>query len=310
MLKAYVISGAVALALVLPATTRAQTNPQLDEIRKQIQDMKESYDTRIQALEKQLKDAEDTAAKAQSAATQAQSTAGQAKESAEAASQATGLKPPASPSAFNPAMSLILQGGYYNSNQNPATRTVTGFLGPGELGLPPRGFDVGETEITLSANVDHLFYGQATLSIQDGVTDVEEAFFQTIGLGHGLTITGARYFSGVGYWNSFHKHAWDFEDAPSCSRRSWARTSRSTACVQAGSHRCRCMSSSASKGASPSSSRSPTATTTATAFRPGPCSRMWAMTSASAAAIALGSGRCGPRIRSLTRRSPLSTSPG
>jgi len=213
MLKAYVISSAIALASVLPATTEAQTNPQLDEIRKQIQDMKDSYDKRIQALEKQLKEAEDTAAKAQSTATQAQSAAGQAKESAEAASQATGVKPPASPSAFNPAMSLILQGGYYNSNQNPATRSVTGFLGPGELGLPPRGFDVGETEITLSANVDHLFYGQATLSIQDGVTDVEEAFFQTIGLGHGLTITGARYFSGVGYWNSFHKHAWDFEDA-------------------------------------------------------------------------------------------------
>jgi hypothetical protein len=213
MFKPTVMAGVIALTLTLPAAALAQTNEQLDEIRKQIQDMKDSYDKRIQALEKQLKEAEDGAAKAQSAATQAQSAAGQAKESAEAASQATGLKPPASPSAFNPAMSLILQGGYYNSNQNPATRSVTGFLGPGELGLPPRGFDVGETEITLSANVDHLFYGQATLSIQDGVTNVEEAFFQTIGLGHGLTITGARYFSGVGYWNSFHKHAWDFEDA-------------------------------------------------------------------------------------------------
>ncbi len=213
MFKPNVMAGAIALALVLPTAAQAQTNPQLDEIRKQIQEMKESYDSRIQALEKQLKEAEEAAAKAQSAATQAQSTAGQAKQSAEAASQATGLKPPASPSSFNPAISLILQGGYYNSNQDPTTRSVTGFLGPDAFGLPPRGFDVGETEVTMSANVDHMFYGQATLSIQDGVTNVEEAFFQTTALGHGLTVTGARYFSGVGYWNSFHRHAWDFQDA-------------------------------------------------------------------------------------------------
>ena len=213
MLKAYASSGAIALALVLPAGVRAQTNPQLEEIRKQIQELKNSYDARIQALEKQLKEAMDAAAQAETKAIQAQSAAGQAKQSAEAASQATGLKPPASASAFNPAISLILQGGYYNSNQDPATRSVTGFLGPGGLGLPSRGFDVGETELTLSANVDHLFYGQATLSIQDGATDVEEAFFQTTALGHGLTVTGARYFSDIGYWNSVHRHAWDFQDA-------------------------------------------------------------------------------------------------
>src|SRR5262245_7852697 len=195
MFKPHVMAGVIALASAAPATALAQSNEQLEGIRQQIQELKNTYDTRIQALEKQLKDAEEAAAKAQAAATQAQNAAGQAKQSAEAASQATGLKPPASPSAFNPALSLILQGGYYNSNQNPATRTVTGFLGPDELGLPPRGFDVGETEITVSANVDHLFYGQATLSIQDGVTDVEEAFFKTTAIGHGFTITGARYFS-------------------------------------------------------------------------------------------------------------------
>jgi hypothetical protein len=213
MLRAYFVSGAIALASVLPAAARAQTSQQLEDIRKEIQELKNSYDARIEALEKQLKAAEEAAAKAQSAATQAQSAAGQAKQSAEAAAQGTGLKPPASASAFNPALSLILQGGYYNSSQDPATRSITGFLGPGNLGLPSRGFDVGETEISLSANVDHLFYGQATLSIANGSTDVEEAFFQTTALGHGLTITGARYFSAVGYWNAVHRHAWDFQDA-------------------------------------------------------------------------------------------------
>ena len=203
----------IIIAFGLSAGVRAQTNANLDDIRKEIQDLKDSYDSRIKALENKLKQTEEAAAKAQTSASQAETAATQAKQTAESASQATGLKPPASPSAFNPAISLILQGGYYNSDQNPATRSVTGFLGPAEYGLPPRGFDLGETEVTMSANVDHLFYGQATFSIEEGVTNVEEAFFQTTSLGHGLTVTGARYFSGVGYWNSFHSHAWDFQDA-------------------------------------------------------------------------------------------------
>ena len=207
------MSGAIALALVLPAGVRAQTNPQLEEIRKQIQELKDSYDARIQALEKQLKAAEEAAAKAQTAASQAQSAATQAKQSAEAASQAPACKPPASSSAFNPALSLILQGGYYNSNQDPNTRSITGFLGPGELGLPERGFDLGETEITMSANVDHLFYGQATLSIEDGVIDAEEAFFQTTSLGHGLTVTGGAILLRCRLLRTLIiAHAWDFED--------------------------------------------------------------------------------------------------
>jgi len=214
MFKPHLIAGAIAFALVLPAAARAQTNPQLEDIRKQIQDLKESYDARIQALEKQLKEAEDAAAKAQSAATQAQSAAGQAKQSAEAAAaQSSASKPPASPSAFNPGLSLILMGGYYNSDQDPRTRSVTGFLGSDQYALPNRGFDLGETEIQISANIDHLFYGQATFSIEDGVITAEEAFFQTTAIGHGFTVKAGRFFSGIGYFNSVHNHAWDFQDA-------------------------------------------------------------------------------------------------
>ncbi|HTT40393.1 MAG TPA: hypothetical protein VMH32_22295 [Burkholderiales bacterium] len=211
MLKANVMAGVIALGLVLPAGAPAQDAAQLDEIRKQIQELKDSYNARIEALEKQLKAAEEAAAKAQSAATQAQTAASQAKQSAEAA-QAPAAKQPASPSAFNPALSLILMGGYYNSDQDPRTRTVTGFLGSDEYGLPNRGFDLGETEIQISANIDHLFYGQATFSIEDGTISAEEAFFQTTGIGHGLTVKGGRYFSAIGYFNSVHNHAWDFQD--------------------------------------------------------------------------------------------------
>jgi hypothetical protein len=211
MFKQIALAVAIVLAMALPLVVRAQTSPPLEEIRKQIQELKDSYDARIQALEKQLKDAETASAKAQAAATEAQSTAAQAKQTAEAG-QAPPAAQPTSSNAFNPALSLILQGGYYNSTQNPDTRNITGFLPQHELGLPERGFYLGETEITLSANVDHLFYGQATLSVDNGDIEAEEAFFQTTSLGHGFTGKGGRFFSGIGYENSQHQHNWDFAD--------------------------------------------------------------------------------------------------
>ena len=211
MFKQTVLAVAIVSAMALPAAAHAQTSPQLEEIRKQIRELKDSYDARIEALEKQLKDAEATSAKAQAAASEAQSAATQAKQTAEPV-QAPAATQPTSSNAFNPAISLILQGGYYNSRQNPNTRNITGFLPAGELGLPDRGFYLGESEITLSANVDHLFYGQATFSIDNGNTNTEEAFFRTTSLGHGLTGKAGRFFSGIGYENSQHQHSWDFVD--------------------------------------------------------------------------------------------------
>ncbi len=43
---------------------------------------------------------------------------------------------------------------------------------------------------------------------------MENAYFQSIGLGNGLSFKGGRFFSGIGYMNEQHAHAWDFADAP------------------------------------------------------------------------------------------------
>ena len=43
---------------------------------------------------------------------------------------------------------------------------------------------------------------------------VEEAYFQTLALPRGFTLKGGRFFSGIGYLNEQHQHAWDFQDAP------------------------------------------------------------------------------------------------
>jgi len=47
-----------------------------------------------------------------------------------------------------------------------------------------------------------------------GGISVENGFVQTSALGNGLNLKFGRYFSGLGYLNEQHAHAWDFADQP------------------------------------------------------------------------------------------------
>ena len=116
-------------------------------------------------------------------------------------------------SDFNPAFSLILSGGYGSLQQDPAT-PATGFAmnpNPGH----ERGFNLGESEMGISANIDPQFRGAATLALDPaGGISVENAYVQTTSLGDGLNFKFGRFFSGLGYLNEQHAHAWDFVDQP------------------------------------------------------------------------------------------------
>jgi hypothetical protein len=58
-----------------------------------------------------------------------------------------------------------------------------------------------------------LYYGQFTAALSpENEVEVEEAFVQTLGLSSGLTLRAGRFFSGIGYLNGQHPHAWDFVD--------------------------------------------------------------------------------------------------
>ena len=113
--------------------------------------------------------------------------------------------------SFNPDISLILQGRYLNA-KDIAERHISGFLPAGHDHGSERGFSLDHSELMLSANIDQAFRGQANFAIADGEVAVEEAWFQTLGLGHGLTVKGGRFLSGIGYSNEQHPHAWDFAD--------------------------------------------------------------------------------------------------
>jgi hypothetical protein len=118
---------------------------------------------------------------------------------------------------FQPAMSLILSGGYFQSSRDPATYRIRGFSLPPDAGIGPgvRGFSLNESELGLSASIDPWFRGAANISFApDNSVSVEEAYVDTTSLGNGFTLRGGRFLSNIGYLNSQHTHVWDFADAP------------------------------------------------------------------------------------------------
>ena len=228
-----VLSLAAACIACLPAPSIAADSGDLKALREEIRRLRDTYEKRIEALEKRVADTESTAAQAQSSATGAASTAAQAATSAETAqsaatralssASAAGVAASArqtSESAFNPALSLILSGTYTSLKADPATRpyAINGFIpSNGEVAPPPRSFSLGESELAISANVDHYFRGALFLALppeQGQSPAVEEAYVQTLGLPGGVSLKFGRFLSGVGYLNEQHAHAWDFADAP------------------------------------------------------------------------------------------------
>lgn len=195
---------AFAAALAVCGGAQAATDADLAAIRTQIEDMKKSYEQRIAALEAKL-------AAAEAAQPVAQPTP---------APVAAPLPPAATPAggatAFNPEISVILDGKYASPTRDPNTYRLRGFLpSGGDIAPPKRSFSLGESELALAANVDHLFRGTALFSVDpDGGISAEEAYMETLALPSGLKLKAGRYLSGIGYLNAQHPHAWDFVDAP------------------------------------------------------------------------------------------------
>jgi hypothetical protein len=219
MLKKTVLTAALAAAFVAPAA-QAADDKELAAIREQIRQMKESYEARLTALEQRLQEAQAAVAQAQNAAVAAQqaSAAAPAPAAPVTAPEPAPVAPAAAASnAFNPNISLVLAGAYQNLSQDPNKYRIQGFMpaAGGEIGPGQRGFTLGESEITMAANIDPMFSGQLTFSLNsDNEVSVEEAFFQTRSLGNGLNVKAGRFLSATGYLNAIHAHAWDFVDAP------------------------------------------------------------------------------------------------
>jgi hypothetical protein len=200
------------------------THAAADEVanlRAELEGLKSDYTSRVQALEARIKQLESAVAAAQSL----RSAEGPSTAAAAAPPPPAPFPQPAVPAApgktgnataFNPSISMILTGNYASLSQDPSTYRIAGFIPPpGGEGPGERSFNLGESELTVTSNVDPYFYANVTAAIHgDDRIDIEEAYFKTLGLNNGLTIKGGRFFSGIGYLNEIHSHNWDFVDQP------------------------------------------------------------------------------------------------
>jgi hypothetical protein len=210
------LAGVACAAALAPLRVRAQSNDELTALRAEIAALRQEYENRVHRLELRLEQLEASAPTSGAGA----ATDGSGPAAAAAAPPADAVAGPGGASsrasAFNPAMSVVLTGTYANLSQDPEDYVIAGFFpGGDEIGPGERSFSLGESEITLSASVDPYFTAALTAAFTgDGELEVEEAFARTSSLPAGLTLKGGRFFSGIGYLNEVHAHAWDFADQP------------------------------------------------------------------------------------------------
>ena len=123
--------------------------------------------------------------------------------------------PPTSQNAFNPGIAAVLNGFYVASSHDTKNAQIAGFALGDEAGLPPRGFSIGESEISFAANIDPQLAGFLDISFDnENNPNVEEAYITTKDLPDGFTVKAGRFLSGIGYINERHAHDWSFSDAP------------------------------------------------------------------------------------------------
>ena len=104
MFRKNILAAAVATAFVVPVSAFAADDAEIEKIREEIKDLKDGYENRIRSLEDRLREAESTGPGAAAAP------------AASASTPAYTNKPITTQNAFNPAISLILDGKY----QQPA----------------------------------------------------------------------------------------------------------------------------------------------------------------------------------------------
>lgn len=202
------LAAALSVMLLLGPRPGLSQDAELESLREAINELRADYEARISALEQRLAVAEQAASQANEP---------------ERDSGAPTVPLPmagagASQSAFNPAIGVIFQGQAWDYGNDPSAHAIPGFPLGGEAGPLPEGLAIGETELDISANVDDKFTAWLTapIVVEDGEVnvEVEEAWIETTALPAGFSTRFGRFFSGIGYLNSKHSHAWDFADQP------------------------------------------------------------------------------------------------
>ncbi len=195
---------ATAVALSLCFSAHAQEQTEVEELRDRVEELEQRLDAQ---------------------GTDKQSSTAASDDAAAASATNSGATFTPNSNAFNPAISLIIDAKYRHLELDPETYEIGGFVpagghghdedgGHGHGGPGERGFSLDETELSISGNIDPYWAGSFTAGVSDGEIDIEEAWIQNSGYIPGVIAKAGRFFSGIGYINEQHPHAWDFADAP------------------------------------------------------------------------------------------------
>ena len=217
-LKALAASALTGSLGLLSPVAFAQTPQDLASIRKDMADLREAYEAKIGDLEARLAKAEADATAAREAAEQAQAQTQAPDAGYDQLAANDPVAAPATPSAqnaFNPGIAAVLNGLATVASNDPTAGAISGFSAGDEAGGPDRGFSMGESEVSFTANIDPSLMGFLDFSIGgDNEVSLEEAYIRTTALEGGFTLKAGRFLSSVGYLNERHAHDWSFSDAP------------------------------------------------------------------------------------------------
>lgn len=217
-IAAAAIAGAALMASPAHADDIATLRHDMDQLR-------QDYEARVTDLEARLAAAEADAAAARAQADAAQAanadagssdviTVDNAQDASAPVSSASGASG-ANGNAYNPGISVALNGFLTTARNDTGNETIAGFATGDEIGRPSRGFSMGESEVAFAANIDPFLAGFLDFSIgAENDIALEEAYIRTTALPYGLTLKAGRFLSGIGYLNERHAHDWSFSDAP------------------------------------------------------------------------------------------------
>ncbi|MDD2776042.1 MAG: hypothetical protein PHU06_08805 [Gallionella sp.] len=200
----------------------AASDADLQALRDQMQQLRQHYDQHMkqmkrdyELIERRLQQAEVASKQAQTSSKQAEVTSQQAVEAARKQADAA----PVIDNGFTPAIELILEGTYAQMRKNP-NLAATGFSMKSPLQFP--GFNLGESDLGITANIDPNLKGVAAIGLEPtGTLFIENAYVESTALGDAFKMRFGRFFSGLGYLNERHAHAWDFADQPLVYESLW-----------------------------------------------------------------------------------------
>lgn len=206
----------LATAALLSSPAHAQTADDVASLRRDMDAMRQEYQTKIDALEARLAKAEAEAAAARGAAGPPTADAGPAPIEVAAPEPAPAAAPAgANPNIYNPGIAVALNGFFTAARRDTGADRIAGVATGDAVGRPARGFSLGESEVSFAANVDPALAAFFDFSVgAENDVSLEEAYIRTTGLPGGLTLKAGRFLSGIGYINERHAHDWSFSDAP------------------------------------------------------------------------------------------------